>query len=101
VAYLVKENPMSGMHEMFLQGPMEYGVGEWMCYDCGRRVLVRHAPSFEKVVLAPGNEVVNHASVIGDKRVITVAVKSDLYRTSLDEEWMVSHGMAWGNDGDQ
>jgi hypothetical protein len=89
---------MSGMHEMSLNGPIEFGVGEWMCYDCGRRVLVRHSPSFQKIVLSPGNTVVNHASVIGGKKVITIAVTGDLYRTTFDDEWLTSHGMAWGDD---
>lgn len=90
---------MSGMHEMFLNGPMENGVGEWVCYDCGRRVLEKHTPIYRQTILFQGNMFANHSSVIGNKKVITKPETGDFYRTALDDEWLTAHGIAWGTDG--
>jgi hypothetical protein len=86
---------MAEVHDMFLEGPMENGVGEWICPSCGRRLLVRRTPNFEKVVLSSGNGKANHVSIIGDKRIINVAVTDGAYETDTDSDWLTANGMSW------
>lgn len=90
---------MAKPHEMLLEGIIENGVGEWVCPTCGRRLLVRRTPNFEKVVLAIGNSTANHISIIGDKRVINVAVTDILYETDTDSDWLAANGMTWSENG--
>lgn len=90
---------MPEVHEMSLNGPMEFGVGEWVCYVCARRVFVRHTTGLETIVISQGNAHANHTFVTQNKRVVTTAVKSDLFRTRLDDEWLGTNKISWG-DGD-
>jgi hypothetical protein len=90
---------MSGVHEMYLNGPMENGVGEWICYECGRRVLEKHTPIYRQTILFQGNMFANHASVIGNKKVTTRTAMGDFYRTEQDDEWLTANGMAWETNG--
>lgn len=88
---------MAEVHDMVLEGPMENGVGEWACYACGRRLLVRRTPNFEKVVLASGNEYANHVSTIGNTRVVNVAVTDGSYEIDTDSDWLAANGMTWND----
>ena len=83
------------VHEMFLCGPTEQGVSEWVCYVCGRRLLERYGL---RIVLSAGSEEVNHSFVTGNKRIIAVGVTSDSYRTDDDDTWLTANGIEWGND---
>lgn len=94
-----KETPMPEVHDLSLNGPLEFGVGEWICYVCGRRVFVKHSAGLETIVVSQGNVYANHSFVTGNKRVVITAVKSDLYHTSLDDEWLKTNYISWG-DGD-
>ena len=83
---------MAKAHDMFLEGAMENGVGEWHCPACGRRLLVRLQPTFAKIVLNSGDELVNHVSVMGNATVINTAeTNEDL----TDMEWLENNGISW------
>jgi hypothetical protein len=45
----------SQIHEMQFERFHLSGAQEWFCSTCGRRLLMKWPPSFEKQVLVPGN----------------------------------------------
>ncbi len=45
------------------------GVEEWSCATCGRRFVVQWTPTYEKVVLDPGEKHVPHFGAIGGLRI--------------------------------
>src|SRR5262245_40962592 len=51
-------------HQMVLETTHSSGAEEWYCPTCGRRFLLRWPPSYEKIVLDPGDE---HAAHSGGK----------------------------------
>lgn len=53
-------------HEMVLAITHTSGAEEWHCPICGRRFLLKWPPSYEKVILNPGNELVTHIGSRGD-----------------------------------
>jgi hypothetical protein len=88
---------MRETHELVLTGPTEYGVGEWLCHDCGRRVLVRFSPGFNRIVLAPGKDNIMHKASHAGKSIINMPKACDPFLTDLDGEWLNGNGMAWGD----
>jgi hypothetical protein len=50
------------MHTMTLIKEHE-GTEEWMCYSCGRQLLVSWTPTFEKIVLLKGDPTTKHIGV--------------------------------------
>lgn len=88
---------MPEIHDMILEGPMENSVGEWVCYVCGRRLLVRREPNFEKVVLQNGDELATHVSMIGNKRVINVPATDQANQDVYDATWLGQHGISWSD----
>jgi hypothetical protein len=51
-------------HEMVLETTHASGAEEWFCPTCGRRFLLRWPPTYEKIILEPGDE---HAAHSGSK----------------------------------
>ena len=51
-------------HEMVLSTTHPSGSEEWYCPTCGRRFLLRWPPTYEKIILEPGDE---HAAHSGSK----------------------------------
>lgn len=47
-------------HSMEWVGSHPSGSEEWLCPACGRRILLRWPPHFEKIVLDPGDELATH-----------------------------------------
>lgn len=47
-------------HEMRLLRADETGAEEWACPTCGRRILLRWPPDYDKRVLEPGDEEACH-----------------------------------------
>ena len=94
---------MAQAHDLTLEGSIENGIGEWACYTCGRRILVKLDP-FNKVVIVAGDELVNHVSIIDNKRIVNVAVTgaasvgSDV-KVETDTDWLADNGIDWGDDG--
>jgi hypothetical protein len=59
-------------HEMVLDKYLEDGSQEWYCPTCGRRFILKAPPSFEKIVLAPGDEMAIHAGGNGGLKKLPV-----------------------------
>src|SRR5262245_23033894 len=53
-------------HQMLLETTHNSGAEEWYCPTCGRRFLLRWPPSYEKVVIEPGDEFATHSGSKGD-----------------------------------
>ncbi len=47
-------------HAMILERTYPSGVEEWYCPTCGRRMIMRWPPFYQKIVLVPGDEHVIH-----------------------------------------
>jgi hypothetical protein len=45
------------------------GAEEWSCSTCGRRFIVQWTPTYEKLVLDPGEKYVPHFGGIGGFRI--------------------------------
>jgi hypothetical protein len=48
-------------HEMILETMHPSGAEEWFCPSCGRRFLMQWPPSYNKVILVPGDETAIHS----------------------------------------
>jgi DNA-directed RNA polymerase subunit RPC12/RpoP len=85
-------------HTMMRTGSTPSGAEEWWCPHCGRRLLVQWRP-FEKVVLDPGDERVQHVGAKGGMTVGTADVRP--VPDTLPEEqrrWLAENGIAWDDD---
>lgn len=51
---------MDTTHEMRMVHADESGVEDWLCPTCGRRILLRWPPNYEKRVAEPGDENAHH-----------------------------------------
>jgi hypothetical protein len=82
---------------MVLIKTRESGAEEWMCPSCGRRVLFRWPPNYEKLVLDHGDESATHAGGKGGVRVDQVMVKPVDMRDlePLEHDWLRDHGIDW------
>jgi len=80
-------------HEMVLSGRVEPGAEEWSCPRCGRRMLLRWPPHFEKLVLEPGDTTAVHVGAKGGVRAggITAAPVP----AGADQQWLRDHGIDW------
>ena len=65
---------VSETHEMILSGQAESGAEEWSCPECGRRMLLRWPPRYEKLVLEHGDDTALHVGGKGGLQVKGVAV---------------------------
>ena len=91
---------MSTPHEMTRTKTLEHGVEEWSCTGCGRRLLIRRPPEFEKIVLEPGDESAPHVSSAGGLKMTAPdtgpARQGDL--PAGDRGWLAEHGIEWEPD---
>jgi hypothetical protein len=89
---------MRPSHEMILAGTQESGAEEWLCPNCGRRVLLRWPPNYERRVLEPGDEFATHAGGKGGAMVGQAVLKpSDTTEPRTDErDWLRENGIDWG-----
>jgi hypothetical protein len=69
-----KVSTVPARHEMILTGSGESGAEEWVCPTCGRRMLLRWPPHYEKLILEYGDEAAIHVGGKGELRVSGVAV---------------------------
>ena len=60
---------MPARHEMILTGSGQSGAEEWVCPTCGRRMLLRWPPNYEKLVLEHGDEAAIHVGGKGGLRI--------------------------------
>jgi hypothetical protein len=73
---------------------LERGVEEWTCTDCGRRLLLRRPPAFEKIVLERGDEWAAHVgSSTGGPQIAAIDALPGL--SAQAREWLSAHGIDW------
>jgi hypothetical protein len=81
---------------MTLTKSLEPGVDEWSCARCGRRLLIRRPPAFEKLVLERGDEWAAHVGGTGGLQVAAAGAQPpspDLPPQA--REWLADHGIEW------
>ena len=85
---------------MILTGHAESGAEEWACPTCGRRMLLRWPPHYEKLVLEHGDDTVVHVGGKGglrvDEAVVTQAPQLDV--PSAERQWLREHGIDWDGE---
>lgn len=90
---------MPARHMMILSGATDSGAEEWVCPSCGRRMLLRWPPRYEKLVLAHGDEAAVHVGGKGGLQVGDVAVTpgpaGEVHGAEL--QWLRDNGMDWGD----
>jgi hypothetical protein len=85
-------------HTMMRTRSTESGAEEWRCPHCGRRLLLQWRP-FEKVVLEPGDERVQHIGAKGGVGVGMVDVPSSPVALPEDQvRWLAENGISWNGD---
>jgi hypothetical protein len=82
-------------HNMVMTGAEESGAEEWRCPRCGRRLLLRWRPLFQKLVLEPGDERVRHVGAKGGVAVGPVDVDPGRAASlpADDARWLADNGM--------
>ncbi|WP_242892912.1 hypothetical protein [Actinomadura litoris] len=55
---------MRKAHEMQMVRVGESGLEEWVCPVCGRRLMLRWPPNYEKRVIEPGDEEAGHVGAL-------------------------------------
>jgi hypothetical protein len=82
---------------MILNGCAESGAEEWACPDCGRRVLLRWPPDFERLILEHGDDRAVHVGAKGGVRMTGLEVNPspspDL--SSEARRWLSNNGIEW------
>lgn len=99
---------MSETHEMTLTGTAESGAEEWACPTCGRRIIFRWPPSYEKLVLEYGDANAVHVGGKGGLRMGGLAVAPSAAETSAEmptempdempadeRDWLNENGIEW------
>lgn len=85
---------------MILSGRAESGAEEWICPACGRRMLLRWPPDYEKLVLEHGDESAIHVGGKGGVRVgefkVAPAPEGDML--SAEREWLRDNGIDWDGE---
>jgi hypothetical protein len=76
---------------------LERGVEEWSCPRCGRRLLIRRPPSFEKIVLEHGDERAAHVGGTGGVEPGMAAPRGPGAGglPPADRGWLAAHGIDW------
>jgi hypothetical protein len=82
---------------MVLAERTESGAEEWVCHTCGRRMLMRWPPDFERVILEYGDDRAVHVGAKGGVRMTGLEVNpspaSDL--SSEARQWLRNNGIDW------
>ena len=84
-------------HEMVLEGTQPSGADEWSCPVCGRRLVMRPPPRYQKVVLERGDESAIHVGGKGGIEVGGFAATSVTNDRAAEDErdWLDSIGVDW------
>jgi hypothetical protein len=85
---------------MILTDSAESGAEEWVCPDCGRRMLLRWPPDYEKLVLEHGDDTAIHVGEKGGLRigqaVVTPAPAADV--PTPERQWLQGIGIDWDGE---
>jgi hypothetical protein len=73
---------------------LEHDVEEWWCAGCGRRLLLRRPPAFEKIVLERGDEWAAHVGS-GPAGPEIAAIDALPGLSAQAREWLAAHGIDW------
>jgi hypothetical protein len=82
---------------MILNGSAESGAEEWACPTCGRRMLLRWPPHYEKLILEHGDEAAIHVGGKGGVRLgrVTVAPAPAGEVPEAEQQWLRDNGIDW------
>jgi hypothetical protein len=81
---------------MILSGTRESGAEEWACPTCGRRMLFRWPPHYEKLVLEYGDANAVHVGGKGGLRVGGLAVAPTAVEMPAEQrDWLYDNGIEW------
>jgi hypothetical protein len=82
---------------MVLNGSTVSGDEEWVCPTCGRRLLLRWPPDYEKLVLEHGDDTAIHVGGKGGLQAGEVAVPSAASGEVQGDErqWLRDNGIDW------
>jgi hypothetical protein len=82
---------------MVFNGKAESGAEEWVCPTCGRRMLMRWPPHYEKLVLEHGDESATHVGGKGGLRVGQVAIAPTTAGEvpEAEQRWLRDNGIDW------
>jgi hypothetical protein len=85
---------------MILTSSAESGAEEWVCPDCGRRMLLRWPPNYEKLVLEHGDDTAIHVGEKGGLRVgqVMVAPASAADVPAAERQWLHDIGVDWDGE---
>jgi hypothetical protein len=85
---------------MILNGQAESGAEEWVCPTCGRRMLLRWPPEYEKLVLDHGDDSAIHVGGKGGVRVggLVIAPTPEGDMQSAEREWLRDNGIDWDGE---
>lgn len=91
---------MPSRHEMIFNGNGESGAEEWVCPTCGRRMLLRWPPNYEKLVLEHGDESAIHVGGKGGLRVgqVAVAPAPAAEMPQTERQWLHDNGIDWDDE---
>jgi hypothetical protein len=91
------ETSVSEQHEMVLSGTTDSGAEEWACPTCGRRIVFRWPPHYEKLVLEYGDANAVHVGGKGGLRVGSVAVipAAATEVPAAEHDWLRDNGIDW------
>ena len=87
--------PVSDKHEMVLIGSVASGAEEWACPICGRRMLLRWPPHYEKLVLDHGDSSAVHVGGKGGVKMGDIAVTSASDVPTGERQWLRENGIDW------
>jgi hypothetical protein len=62
------------------------GAEEWYCPTCGRRFLMQWPPSYQKIILEPGDEYAMHSGSKGGMRIGSLGISEDAEEPMLSDE---------------
>jgi len=85
---------------MILNGQAESGAEEWLCPSCGRRMLLRWPPDYEKLVLEHGDDSAIHVGGKGGVRVgeLAIAPAPEGNGSSAERQWLRDNGIDWDSE---
>jgi hypothetical protein len=90
---------MQAYHQMQRAETRESGGEEWLCPTCGRRLLLRWPPEYQKLVLVPGDEHATHTGATAGVQLgpLEVVAPGDPPADPGSDwrRWLADNGIDW------